>query len=127
MQNMLVAVDLHNDSVKLAEQAIALAGKLGAKLWFIHVAAHNPDLVGSEAGPQFIRKELAQHLREEHKQLQVLAEKVKLAGIESDGLLVQGATVETILAEANKLNASLIIAGDHRHSFMHNLFSESTS
>ncbi len=48
-------------------------------------------------------------------------------GVRAEGLLVQGATVEMLLKEAQKLNTDLIITGHHDHNFLYKAFIGSTS
>ncbi len=77
--------------------------------------------------PQYIRDNLADELREEHKKLQVYANQLGSFGIEAEGLLIQGATVEMVLEESEKLNVDLVVVGHHEHSFLHSLLFESVS
>lgn len=79
------------------------------------MAAPNPEFVGYEAGPRSVREQRAEALRQEHRQLQDLAERVERGGIEAKALLVQGPTVETILERAERAEADLIVVGSHGH------------
>ena len=47
--------------------------------------------------------------------------------MKAEGLLVQGATVEMIINEAQKLNSELIITGHHDHNFIYKAFNGSVS
>lgn len=127
MKNILVAVRFDKSCQRLVDQAADFARKFSAKIWLIHIAAPDPDFVGYEPGPQYIRDDRAQELRHEHQELQELANALSLQGLVCEALLVQGPTVKTILEEANRLQADLLIVGTQEHGFMHNLFSESTS
>lgn len=93
----------------------------------VHVAAPDPDFAGFDAGPQYIRDMRADELRDEHKELQQIRDMFIDKNIESDALLIQGSTVETVLQEAKKLKADILIVGTHKHSFFYNLFAESVS
>ncbi|MAX71544.1 MAG: universal stress protein [Flavobacteriaceae bacterium] len=119
MKNILVAIDLDGNEQKLLDKAYEFGKAFNAKVWLIHIAAPNPDFVGFEAGPQYIRDERATELREEHQQLQVYADALYNKGIEADGLLVQGATLDMILEESKKLNIDLIIIGHTEHNFIY--------
>jgi nucleotide-binding universal stress UspA family protein len=44
---------------------------------------------------------------------------LKQKGFNAEGLLIQGATVEMIIYEAEKLNIDLIITGHHDRSFLY--------
>jgi nucleotide-binding universal stress UspA family protein len=127
MKNIIVGISFDKHTDRLLEQAGLFARQFNAKVWLIHIAAPNPAFVGYEPGPQVIRNDRAGDLRNEHKELQVLATRLNQEGINTEALLVQGPTVETFLEEANKLQADLIIVGCQEHSFLHNLFIENTS
>ena len=126
MKNILVAVDFSNDDEVLLNRASQMALMFKSKRWVVHFAAPDPDFVGYEPGPQYVRDIRASDLRTEHKTLKTYAENLDKAGIESEGLLIQGPTVETILEEAAKLNIDLFVVGSHKHGFMHRLFNENT-
>lgn len=126
-KNIVVAVDFNDAVGKLLGFAEALALKFEAKIWVLHVADPDPDFVGYEPGPQYIRDFRADELRDEHKRLQKISDMFLDKKIESAALLIQGSTVETVLNEAKKLHADLLIVGNHKHSFLHNLLSESVS
>lgn len=113
MKNILVPLDLKTDTAKVLDHAVDIAQVRNAKLWLLHVAAPNPDFVGYEAGPQYIRDMRAGTLREEHGQLEQMVSRLTTQGIQCQPLLVMGATVETILGEAQRLHADLIVMGTH--------------
>lgn len=126
-KNILVAVDFNDAVGELMSYAESIAEKFGAKIWVVHVAAPDPDFVGFDAGPQYIRDMRADELRDEHKELQQIRDMFIDKRIASDALLIQGSTVETVLEEAKKLKADMLIVGTHKHSFFYNLFAESVS
>lgn len=115
MKNILVATDFSNLTEKMIAQALPLAEKFEAKIWLVHIAAPEPDFVGYEVGPQYIRDSRADTLRTEHRDLQALASKYQADGIEIEPLMIQGPTAETILEEATKLEADLIVLGAEDH------------
>ena len=127
MKNILVAVDLENGDLKLLEHASALALKFDAKVWIVHVAAPDPDFVGFDAGPAYIRKTLADDLRDEHKALRQYSDNLRVKTVDVECLLVQGPTVATIFDEVNKLEADLLIIGSHKHNFLKRVFGEDVS
>lgn len=123
----MVAIDFINNEKLLIDSAFRLAERFDAKIWLIHIAAPEPDFVGYEVGPQYIREFRAEELRKEHKLLQEYTREVEKKGIEADGLLVQGATIEMIMEEAVKLKVDLIIAGHEEHNFLYKAFVGSVS
>ena len=64
MKNILAALELKGDTNPVLRQAADLAEACGAKLWLLHVAAPDPDFVGYEPGPQYIRDIRAETLKE---------------------------------------------------------------
>lgn len=127
MKNILVGIDFHDKTEDLIQRSVEFAKKTKAKLWLLHVASPDPDFVGFEAGPQFIRDERAEKLWDEHKKLWEYTQNIEQQGVDADGLLIQGATIETILEESVKLDIDLIIAGYHEHNFLYNAFFGNTS
>ncbi|MBV6404984.1 MAG: universal stress protein [Flavobacteriales bacterium] len=122
MKNILAAVDLSPITHEVLRMAGAQAAPHKATLWVVHVAAPDPDLVGFEPGPQHIRDHRAQELRDEHLELQQYAADLALTGIDARALLVQGPTVATILEEAVRLQADLVVLGTHGRGALHRLF-----
>jgi len=127
MNNILVCIDFDEKTELLIEQAEKFAKSFNSKVWLMHIAAPDPEFVGYGVGPQYIRDFRAEELKKEHKTLQQLAENLQNNNIESEGLLVQGPTVEVIIEESKKLNIDLIIAGHHEHGFFYNAFTGSVS
>ncbi|AKP51838.1 universal stress protein [Cyclobacterium amurskyense] len=127
MKNILVTIDFSKNEKQLIDKAFQLAESFNSKLWLMHIAAPDPDFVGYEVGPQYIRDARASELREEHMKLKEYSTALKRKGVVSEGLLVQGATIEMIIEESKKLNIDLIIAGHHKHGFFYNAFVGSVS
>jgi len=113
MNEILVALDLSEHSEAVLSTATELAGRLGARLTILHVAAPDPDFVGFEAGPQTTRDTRAHALRDEHRRIQEWAEQRRARGLEVRALLIQEPTVEGILGEAARSGADLIVVGSH--------------
>lgn len=126
MKNILVTIDFEEKGNALIEKAAEMAAKFNAKLWLVHVAAPDPEFVGYEVGPQYVRDVLAKDLREEHKLLQKFSSQLKERNIDTEGLLVQGTTIETIVDLTKKLSIDLIVIGKHKHGFFHKTFMVST-
>ena len=126
-KNIMVAVDFNDSIGELMTYAESLAQTYNSKVWVLHVAEPEPDFVGYEPGPQYIRDIKAEEYREEHRNLQEICKSFISDEIESEALLIQGSTVETVLEEAGKLKIDLLIVGTHKHSFLHDLLKESVS
>ena len=124
MKNLLITLDLKDQehSDQILKYSVSLAKAYSAKCWLIHIADPDPEFVSYESGPQYIRDEIAEELRAEHRQIQRFAEKIKSQGIDCDGLLIQGPTEDMILKEINKLNIDLLVIGNKKRGFFQELF-----
>ncbi|MAY84371.1 MAG: universal stress protein [Flavobacteriales bacterium] len=124
MKNLLITLDLEDQELcqEMLEQSIGLAKAYSAKCWLIHIAEPDPEFVSYKTGPQYIRDEIADELKTEHRQIQRYAEKISASGIDCDGLLIQGPTAEMILEEINKLNIDLLVLGNKKKGFFQELF-----
>lgn len=110
---LLVGVDLAESTETVVKRAEELAQRLSAAVWLLHVAEPEPDFVGLGVGPQHVRDSLSKEFHQEHVQIQLIADSLRDTGIDTTALLVQGATAETILKEAAKLQVDMIVLGSH--------------
>lgn len=124
---ILVAIDLSEMTEKIIQTAGDLALKTKAELWLIHVVQPEPDFIGYEVGPPSERHIIAKSFQEKHVRIQELANGMKKEGLNVTPLLLQGATVETILSESDKLNPDIIITGSHGHGAMVHILMGSVS
>lgn len=124
MKNILIALELKDEAMsdRLIAEATKLALAFNAKCWLIHIAAPEPDFVGYEVGPQYIRDVLAEDLKADHKKIQAYAQKLKDQKILAEGLMVQGSTVETIISEIKKLQIDSLVLGNKHHGILYSTF-----
>lgn len=119
--NVLAAVDFS----AVTQQVIAVLGRIAAampaRVFLVHVAPPDPAFVGYDAGPELVREQVAAELRALHRQLQELADRLREGGIEATALLLQGPTVDTLIAESGKLEAGIIVLGSHGHGAVYDL------
>jgi nucleotide-binding universal stress UspA family protein len=127
MKRILVPIDFSPVTTAVIQKAAQLAQAFRARLWLIHVTTPNPEFVGYEPGPQTVRNQVALRFRKEHRQLQQKARRFQQKGIHATALLVQGPTVETILEEAIRLKADLIVVGSHGYGTWHRVLLGSVS
>ncbi|HEY0978322.1 MAG TPA: universal stress protein [Flavobacteriales bacterium] len=127
MRNILVALEITSADEFVIAHATAMARAFQANLRLIHVAAPPPDFVGYEAGPQYIRDVRAEELKHEHTELHRMRDRLLAMGISTDVRLVQGATVETLMAEADAFVADLLVLGSHGRRGLAKLFQGSVS
>lgn len=119
MKNILAAIDFSDISPLVIDRAAAISQCFASKLWLIHVAAPDPDFIGYGTGPQCERDWRAKTLKGEHQYIQERALELEQKGIDVTPLLIQGATVETIIKEAKKLEADMIVIGSHGHGALY--------
>lgn len=127
MKNILIPYDFSAVGERLLNMAMDLAKPMGAKVWVVHVAAPDPDFVGFKVGPQYVRDHRADILRQEHQDLQDIAKRLNDQGTETEALLVQGPTVDTLLEVAGRVHADLILVGSHGRSALFRAFVGSVS
>lgn len=127
MKNILVTLDFEEKATVLIDMAAKLAEKFGSKIWLVHIAQPEPDFVGYDIGPQYIRDTRAEELKREHKLLQGYAANLKAKKIDSESLLIEGGTIGMLMDESKKLKIDLIVSGNHKHGFLYNAFIGSVS
>jgi nucleotide-binding universal stress UspA family protein len=127
MRTILAAIDFSSATDPVVARATSLARDLDAELLLIHVAAPDPDFVGFESGPRGVRDSRAAELRDEHRRIQALTEGIRQTGLDALGLLVQGPTVATILDEAKRTEAEMVVVGSHSHGALFRALLGSTS
>lgn len=125
--SILVPIDFSPISERVCEVAAEAAKARGVKIWLIHVAEPEPEFVGYDPGPDVVRRQVAKELRQEHRQLQALAERTAARGVEVTPLLVQGSTVETILEQAEHHAVDLIVMATHGRGLMYQMLVGSVS
>jgi nucleotide-binding universal stress UspA family protein len=123
MRNLLVPVDLSEISIAVVEQASCLAQSLTSSVWLLHVLLRAPDSVPFNLDRAMFRKEVAKELRNRRRQLHELAGQLRENRVHVITRLIPGAVNTTILAEAERINADLVIMGSHGHgNVYHTLF-----
>lgn len=126
MKNILVALDFKDSSQKLMNIAEAMALSFNAKLWLVHIAAPEPEYIGYQVGPQYVRNNRAAELKAEHKILVDYVNDLHKKHIAAQSLLIEGGTVKMIHEESERLNADLVIVGHHKHGAFYKAFVGST-
>ncbi|MBT8303343.1 MAG: universal stress protein [Bacteroidia bacterium] len=119
MKNILVSIDFKGNEKPLLDKALEIARAFDAKIWLVHIAAPDPDFVGYDVGPQSVRDARANKLKKEHKLIEDFTKDLRHKDAIAEGLLIQGATIETVIKESKKLKADLIITGHEEHGFLY--------
>ena len=108
---LLAALDLAVSTPVVLREARAWAKRLSAELYIIHVTEPDPDFVGYGAGPESVRLAVAHKFQRAHQQIEAAALELRKDGINATALLIQGATAESILLEAERLHVDAILMG----------------
>ena len=124
---LLAALDLSTTTPALLREARAWARRLSAELYLIHVAEPDPDFVGYGPGPESVRLAVAHKFQRAHQQIESAAQELRKEGVDTTALLLQGATAESILREADKLSVDAILMGTRARGVLHDMVVGSVS
>src|SRR5262245_47092198 len=128
MTKLLAAVDLSDVTQSVVREAELLAKALGAQLTLLHVALPNPDeFVGYQAGPPSVIADRADKLEHERASLEKLAAELRYRGIQLETVLVDGPSAKTILEQADRIDAAIIVLGSHGHGMLYHALVGSVS
>ena len=121
MKNILVAID-SCETITIAspimERTLELASAFSSKVWILHIVPH-PHQPPFNVDDKTLRRETAAEFRHEHEFLQHLAQCLRDRGVDANALLVEGATIRTILKESERLDIDLIVVGCHKHGLLY--------
>ncbi len=120
-RNIIAAIDFSDATEAVVARAAELARAMDAKLWLVHVATPQPDFMGYEVGPVYIRDSVAQQLRLQHQHLHRMRQDLQAQGVDVGALLVSGTPARKIISEAQRLGAEFIVMGSHGHGAIFNL------
>lgn len=123
--SLLVCVDLSPATARVVEVALGVAARMQLPLTLLHVGAPEPDFVGYDVGPQSVRDAVAEGLRAEHRQLETLRQGAEARGLSARALMVQGPTLEKILAQIDNLKPEFVVVGSRGHSLVRQAFAGS--
>jgi nucleotide-binding universal stress UspA family protein len=121
MARILACIDFSDVTDRVLDAAARLSRALGAELVVLHVAAPDPAFVGYDPGPQSVRDNVAEELREQHRELGTRVSALVAGGVNARALMVQGATAERISEHAERLGAEFVVLGSHGHGKLHHL------
>ncbi len=120
-KKILVPLDFSDVTDHVVDEAQRMARQTGAKTWLIHVVAPEPDFIGYEVGPAYIRDSIARNLRDQHQRLQQYQERFAAEGLEAKALLLSGVPTRKILTEMDRVGPDLVIIGSHGHGALYHL------
>jgi len=134
---LMVCVDLSTSTQTLVEYVQTLASQLSASVCVLHVTDSQDEVLGYGGvfgeypiyiDPKELRQEIAIRFRHEHQKVQEISHHFQKNGLSCLGLLINGASVvSTILKEAEKQNADMIIVGSEHKGLLMQFIEGSTS
>jgi len=127
MERILLAIDNETGSDKLLDYAANIAAQYKARLYILHIARPEPEFVGYDVGPEYIRVDAAHQYRDEHRWVQELAKRLESKKIDARAILIQGYVSEAILEQAEDIDADLVVCGSHKNGFFSSLFLDNTA
>ena len=140
VKTIMAGIDLAASSDQIVAAAEEYAKAFSAKVYLVHVTEVGPtpehaaidlslvsDPVSEPDLPINVdREDEALRLRAEHRALQDHRTKLSEAGIDATALFIEGATVEKLLMEIDRLGIDLVIIGSHSPSLLRDIFYGST-
>jgi len=119
--NIIVAVDLSPASAKVIEAARGVGDLTGVSIYVLHVVETGPDYITYFDATDAQRARVGEDFPKENAALQALTTELQDEGLDATAVLLCGPAVETTLAEAEKLEAGLIVAGTHGHTAVYDV------
>lgn len=123
---IITAIDFSTATEAVLKTTKSYAKQLNADVLLVHVEPEEktskrslPDMGDAEKPPADVRPELFR--------LQKDAKALQRCGVKTEAVLLQGPVNKTIVAEAKRSGADLIITGAHGHRFMNKNCVGSTS
>ena len=115
---LLVAVDLSKASSYVIEAAHRVASATNAEVCVLHTIISLPGIAGPDFNPVMEYQEMSGRYQDERDELSELVAQLVDADVNATALMVQGDPVKTILTEAERLDAELVVIGSHGHGMM---------
>ena len=115
---LLAAVDLSRASGYVIEAVHRVAMATDAEVFLLHVIIPLPTISDMEFHPVIAQQELSESYLDEQEQLAGLVKQLVDVGVNATALIRQGDPVKSILSEARRLDAELIVVGSHGHGLL---------
>ena len=114
MQTILTCLDFSDTTEAVLSNAIKLAKATGARLALLHIQQPELDYGIIDMGyvSQQLGNPIQASLLASTQQLDVLAERVRDAGVQAQTICEDGLVVERVMEQAKQLNADLIVVMD---------------
>jgi len=117
-KNILVPTDFSEASDRALNQALDIAEQFHSRIYLLHVIIPLPTISDMEFHPVIDQQELSESYLDEQEQLAGLVKQLVDVGVNATALIRQGDPVKSILSEARRLDAELIVVGSHGHGLL---------
>jgi len=122
MKTIVALVDLSDLTFKVLKQAHALATAFNSEVIILHVVAKEPVVVDvGLISPVIMQEPKPEAIQQHYAQLLEMRDSLIKFGVRATVQQLEGASVDTVLAETRRQHADLIILGSHHHSTIYNL------
>jgi nucleotide-binding universal stress UspA family protein len=111
MKEIMVAIDSSDGSRAAIDEAVELAGPLGAHITFVSVRKPPPSLLGT---PNYECR-LARDLGMARAAVDAALKQAREAGVDAGGEVLEGNAVDELLSFADNRGADLIVLGSRGH------------
>lgn len=119
MMKILAAVDRSEFADAVLDITRRIAAPGGSKVLLLHVAPRKPDILGHQVYRKVVKDPVPEDLRDRRELLDRMAALLADSGIDHDTLMVRGEPVGSILEEAGRWGADLIILGSHGRGMLY--------
>ena len=110
---ILAAVDRSTISDSVVRAAAVVARGADASVLLVSVAPREPDAFGRQVRRKVVTDPVPENLRDRRELLDRLAARLREGGVDCDTLMVRGDPGPTLIDEARRANAALIVMGSH--------------
>lgn len=127
MKKILVPVDFSDLSTDVIEKAGKIAKAFQSEVYILHIAMPGSFLYDDNpTGIMIVNPNQEEMIREDH-DLKAMVHYLLEQGINAKSALIHGPVINSILDEAEKFGADLIVVGSQSHGFLYRTFIGSVS
>ncbi|GAP42000.1 MAG: universal stress protein [Lentimicrobium sp.] len=127
MKKILVPVDFSDLSTDVIDKAGEIAKAFGSEVYILHVSLPGPVFTDDPSQIMAVNNPGLEELVREDHDLKAMVHYLHERGVDARSALVHGPVVNTILDEAEKFEADLIVIGTQSHGFLYRTFIGSVS
>jgi nucleotide-binding universal stress UspA family protein len=122
MKTIVALVDLSDLTFKVLKQAHVLAKAFQSEVIILHVVPKEPVVMDvGFISPTVLQAPAEESVKSQYGQLLEMRDSLIKFGVSACVQQFEGAGVDTMLAEIQRLQADLVILGSHHHSTIYNL------